>query len=156
MNKAYPLLFSLPSNKEQVEKFSDMLRLELSEGEIDPLKLRVIQRCMESVFDNIKEELDDLCLSEAERYGEKSFEFKGAVIQIGEVRPKYDFSKCNYPPLLRLRNHEAELKAQIKKEEEFLKSIRGTKTVIDELTGEVVEARPPIKLSKTGIKISLK
>lgn len=156
MESAHQVLKLMPSTKEGIDKFSDLLFTELEEGHIDPLWLRVVQRCMEKVFENIKERLDELCLDEAGKYGEKSFSYRGFKVQIAEVNTEYDYSVCNYPPLLRLSEQAKKIKQRIDEEKKFLNSLKGPKSINDEMTGEVLEVLPPVKYSKTGIKISSK
>ena len=74
--KAIEAFRDLPTTKDQVATFSDLLIAELRAGEIEPLKMKILMRCLESVSDRIKPLLDELgirvlaCISGDARYRE--------------------------------------------------------------------------------------
>ena len=106
-------------------------------------------------LDAINEQTKDLQLTEAQKYGAKSFDFGGAKIEVSELGTKYNYSVCNDSEINDLMKEMDFLKAKIKARETFLKAITDKLEVV--VNGEeVVTLYPPNKSSTTGLKITLK
>lgn len=144
----------LPNNKEEVYAFSQKLEQELSMGVINPLDLKVYQKSIEKVFENIKPVYDQCAREEAEKYG-KNFTYKGLNIELAENGTKYDYSICKDPVLKRLEEVFEQAKKARDDRQKFLKGIKGSIHVVDEDTGDVVKVFPPLKTSTSGIKCEL-
>lgn len=134
---------------------SEVVR-QLEADEINALDVKIALKQMEAAMDQVKKVADKLAADEAAKYGEKSFDYKGARIELAELGTKYDYSGCQYPPLQRIQSSIQAYGEQAKAAEAWLKSIKGKTEYIDPQTGEVCEVYPPIKRSTTGIKITLK
>ena len=95
-------------------------------------------------------------MTAAEKYPENSFEFSGATIQKAELGTRYDFSVCNDHVHKCLTEISKQNSEQLKDREDFLKSLKGQMTILDEGTGEVIKIMPPLKKSTTGLKVTIK
>jgi len=154
---ALQTLKQLPANKEQVELFSNKLIAELDAGDIDPLQAKFLFKALEEVQKAIKENLDTMALTEANKYPEKTFELTGFKVEKAELGTKYDYSKCGDPILIKLQKLSEDVQARVKSRQELLKNcpIEGVE-MTDEETGEMTRCFPPSKTSTSGIKITMK
>lgn len=145
----------LPFSKQQVEVFSSQIKDSLMSGEVDPLELAVYFKSIEKTIEAVKETLSPLALAESEKSG-KSFEYKGAKIEIKELGTKYDYSKCGDTEFERLESEINALNDRKKEREAMLKNLTGSLTVVNEDTGEMETIYPPVKRSTTGIAITIR
>lgn len=128
----------------------------LDEGTLDGLKIMIELKRLEKQIDHVKATASKLAADEAAKFGQKSFDFHGAKVELAELGIKHTYDNCNYPPLDRANEKAKEASELVKASEAWLKSIKGKTEFIDPETGEVCEVFPPIKTSTTGIKITLK
>jgi hypothetical protein len=138
----------LPADVEGVAEFSRQIIDSLNNGDIEPLKFKVFLKGIEKTIEKIRETLDPLALEEAEKFGQKSFSYSGAKIDLRETGVKYLFDKCNHPKWASIEKEKKEI-------ESFLKGIKSPTTLVDETTGEVVKVYPPAKKSTSSIIITL-
>lgn len=153
MQTAVSTLSAMPNTKEQVSLFANKLKLELENGEVNPLEIITMQKAIEKVFDAVKPTLSELARAEAEKHG-KSFEYKGAKIECVEVGTKYDFSECghlDYSELCEKINQLTEMK---KNYETMIKTYKEPQNLIS-LNGDVMTVYPPKKTSTSSIKVTL-
>ncbi len=143
----------LPTTKEQVATFAAKLENELQSGSVNPLDIIHIQKCFEKTFEKIKPTLSELARTEAEKYG-KSFEFKGAKIELAEVGVKYDYSKCGHLDYNRLVAEIDTLNEKKKALETMIKTFKGETNMISE-DGEPMTVYPPTKTSTSSIKVTI-
>jgi len=125
----------------------------LESGEENPLLLRVqIKRMIEflAVYDK---QLDEAVRTEAELYGEKSFEFQGAKVELAEVSVRYNYS--DDIEWVKIKGLIDPMTKDLKEREEFLKKLTKPIDTIDKDTGEVITIRPAAKSSKSSVKITL-
>ncbi len=140
-------------------------------GGIDPLLVHVQIKCMEEMIFQLtstdeKKNKDGYhvavkykkaILEAAQKYAEKSFSFMNAKIEQKEVGTKYDWSKCEDPVLTGLLDKQVVIDAEVKKRQEFLKTVSPKGMVVtDEDTGETFKVYPPSKSSTTSIAVSLR
>lgn len=121
------------------------------EGEESALRLSVIIKAMETALDNAKGKIQDVAMSEAELYGERSFKDHGARFNLTEAGIKYDYSQSTSWSSLQstieeARNRQKAIEEQMKKASEHT-------PYIDAESGEVITGVP--KQSKKIIKITL-
>jgi hypothetical protein len=133
---------------------SEVVR-QLQDDEISALDVKIALKQMEVAIEQVKKVADRMAADEAAKYGEKSFVYKGAKIELAELASRYDFSKCGYPQLTRMEDAIKSYGEQSKSLQAWLKSLKGKTEYIDPETGEVCEVYPPTKTSTTGIKITL-
>lgn len=153
---ASSVLTLCPSTKQQIQVFADQIINEVTEGNSNPLSVHLQIIALEKTLEVIKSGIRDHVLTEAEKYGQKSFEFLGNKVEIREVGTKYDFKGCSDPVWNRIQESIAELKEAMKEREMLLKSIHKTTSIVDEETGEIAEIHPCHKTSTTGVVITLK
>lgn len=131
------------------------LVLRLQNDEINALDVKIALKQMEQSIEQVKKVADRMAADEAAKYGQKSFAYKGATIELAELGTKYIYDGCGYPVLKRITASKEEAIEAEKAAQNWLKSIKGKTDFIDPETGEVCEVYPPIKTSTTGIKITL-
>lgn len=153
--KAIDAFKDLPANAEQVAEFSRQIINELNDGEIEPLKFKIFLKGIEVFMDNIKPTLDEMARDEAEKYGQKQFDLLGARVELREVGTNYDYARCGFPAWERAEVDFKSASEKKKKAEKFLKGLRQSLSINDELTGEVVTVYPPAKSSKSAVVITL-
>lgn len=150
---ALSILRQLPSNRAEVNRFIDILRSEILDGNNDPLQVAVMLKAIGDVFAKLRtdDELDEFFLNEASKYPEKSFEIAGARIAVAMTGVKYDFPKCQDSTWLALQQEMTELKERIKDRENTLKAHK--EKWVDAETGE--EIYPVQKYGKEKITVTL-
>lgn len=154
METALSTIKLLPFSKQQVSIFSDQLKDSLENGHIDPLELAVYFKAIEETIKQVKATMSKLAVNEAEKYG-KSFQFKGAKIDVRENGVKYDYSKSGDIDWERLNSEINSLTSRQEEREDFIKSLKQPMTAVYEETGETYTIYPPVKKSTTSIVISL-
>jgi len=145
----------MPSNLEQVARFSKQLVQSVQNGETNPLQLlvmlRALEKTTETVIDCIRENIN----TEASKYSEREINLYGATLEKSEVGAKYDYASTN-DVIWEQRDAAVKAAESLRKEREaFLRTLREPMTVVDESTGEVTQIRPPLKRSTTFVKVKL-
>lgn len=132
------------------------LREMVIRGDIDPLKAFVnIARVAEVIEMLKKDELFlDAAMREYSKYGEKNVTLGICTVTEAQVGTKYDFSQCNDSALNDLYEQQAQVKNDVKERETMLKALPSKLTIINDRTGEVTEVLPPVKTSKTTLKLT--
>lgn len=158
------------TTKADRHNFVEELINKLNEGEIDPLKIHLQVKAMEDIITRLtstdeKKNKDfaaairyrQLLLDAAEKYGQKSFEFNNAKIEIKETGTKYDYSLCGDLEYSDLIKQQIELDEKVKAKEKFLQvcSAKGV-LITNEETGETYTVYPPSKKSTTSVAVSFK
>lgn len=145
----------MPSTAGEVARFSKSLIESVKSGQLNPLELVVQLHALTKVYELVREEIEDNILKEAEKYPEKVIERYGARIEKAEVGVKYDYSTSRDPVWEGLASEVMMYTERRKEREEFLRALREPLTILNKDTGEIDEVRPPLKHSKTGVKIYL-
>lgn len=153
------ILALFQTDKAQRESFVMDLVSRLESGAVDPLTIHLQAKSMEDVVKllNANTRYKTAVLEAAQAYGQKSFQFHNAKVEIKETGVKYDYSKCEDPVLNDLLARQAELDDQLKNRQELLKTVSEKGLVItDPETGETYTVYPPAKSSSTNVAITLK
>ena len=152
---AISIFRKLPETKSQVNKYLELIRQPVLDGDVNSLDFISQVTALELLCKQIRADhlIKDVVLEEAEKYGEKSFERGNSKFQVAEVGVKYDYSNCNSTKLDELNEQIKYLSAKKKKEETFL---RGIDPDDDVFSSEGVKLNPPVKTSMTQVKITLK
>lgn len=148
METATSTLSVLPNNKSEVLNFANKLRNELLNGDIDPLQLLKMRKAIDSVFENIKDDLRTTSVEAAEKYGKGKFGLNGSEYEVKEMGIKYNYDGCGDPEYKKLKD-------ATKSREAFLKSLKEPFKYIDPDGGEEVTIYPPVKSSTTTVQVSL-
>jgi hypothetical protein len=146
----------LPSTGEQVNTFAKGIIQSVKDGYENPLNVMLQIKAMEKAFEVIKKQISENVVTEADKYSGTTFQFRGVELAKGDVSTRYDYSHCGDTEWER-RNTEAETaKARLSEREAFLKGLKEPVTIVDEMTGEIVTVRPPLKSSTPGVKFFIK
>lgn len=158
-NITVPGMISLfPSSKTEQAEFVRQLVDNVLSGNIDPLKAE-IQICnIEQVCKAYRanDDIQDAVLTEAEKYGAKTFDLHGANIQIKEVGVKYDYSLTFHHQYNDICEKIEELAKEKKQIEEIMKLHKEAWVYTDINTGESYEVLPAVKTSTTRAVITIK
>jgi hypothetical protein len=153
---AYGVLKQFSVSKEGVQRFSIQVINAVKNGEVNALELKAYLKAMEQIIEIVDKATRHEQLTEAEKYGEKSFEVFGCKIEKAEVGTKYDYSGSGDP----IYNHRLQIFEEAKKQLDdraaFLKALKEPLVIVDDESGEVATLRPPLKKSTDGLKFSIK
>jgi hypothetical protein len=156
MDQAISYLTVLPSTADDIKRFSTQIINQVKSGEENPLKLLVLLRALESTAETIREGIGQEIMTEVGKYSEKSFEAFGARVEKSEVGVVYDYASCGDRDWFQFKIAEETAGNRRKEREIFLRALKEPTDFFDNDTGEVYEVRPPLKKSKSGVKIFLK
>jgi hypothetical protein len=145
----------MPSTKDEVQRFSELLIGSVEAGEVTPLQLKVMMKALSSCFDETEKRLKSYYMNEADKYPERIIELHGAKIEKAELGTKYNFSGCNDSELKDLEDQKKAIDEKIKERQTFLKAVKNSLTIVSTTTGEIETVYPPVKESTSGIKITL-
>lgn len=145
---AVSTLSALPNTKDEVKAFANKLRIEILNGEVDPLMITKVKKAFEMVFDNIKDDLRTASVDVAEKYGKGKFSLHGSEYEVKEMGVRYDYDGCGDPIYKKLKDN-------IKAREAMLKSLSEPFKYIDPETAEEITINPPVKSSTTTVQVSL-
>lgn len=155
MESAISIFRKLPETKEQVKKYSELIKESVLNGEVDALLFSAQVTALEQLFKTLKADhlIKDCILEEAEKHGAKSFEQGNAKFQLKEVGVKFDFNNCEDSEWEDLDSQIKELTAKKKKREAFLKTIDSEMEVYG---SDGVQLKPVVKSSTTTVVTILK
>ena len=146
MDKATQYLFQFGNTKEEINKFTEQVQMEVIEGLVDPYKfqgiINALVKGLQGALEHNKANLDTSLKHEA-------FGFKFTPKEAGVT---YDYTNCNHPKWIELSEYETQIKSDKKSIEETLKTLREPMDIVTD-TGEVVTINPPIKSSKTIVEV---
>lgn len=155
MNAKLSIFREMPETKNEVALFAEGLIQSIQWGDINPLELDGRLKAMEEMIEIVRksQEMQENLLTEAYKYGEKSFDNGKFKHCIKEVGVKYDFSQCDDERLIDLKIKSENLNNEIKSRELFLKSIQPDVPCFDE---NGIRLFPPTKTSTTKVITILK
>lgn len=146
----------MPQSKEEIALFVAKSVAMVRDGMANPLDVTIQLKYVEEAIKQIREQIADMAISEADKYG-KSFEHLNAKIDVSFVGVKYDYSSCKDTGWESLEEDCNYLLKKKKERESFLKTIKAPMQIADELTGgEGITVYPPIKSGRESLKITLK
>lgn len=145
----------MPSTPQQVATFAKGIIQSVKSGDANPLEVLVMLRSLELVSELVKDEIGDNVLRAADKYPEKKFEAFGAIIEKSENGTKYSYETSKDTIYERLQTDFNTAKDRLDERTAFLRGLKQPIIVIDEMTGEVVTITPPLKKSKSGVRVYL-
>ena len=145
----------MPSTATEVAKFSKLLIQGVRSGDINPLQLVVQLHALTKVYEEVREEIEENVLKEADKFPERVIERYGARIEKAEVGTKYNYLKTGDLEYEQLHADAQTANRRLKDREDFLKALKEPIQLLDERTGELYQIHPPFKTSKSGFKIYL-
>lgn len=140
--------------KADISNLVDETVKKIESGETSALAFRLQATALKKAIDEIDTKTREHQLREAQTYSAKSFEYRGAKIEVAETGTKYDFTVCGDPVWNELALEMERLKSKIKERETLLKTIKGSVNIITE-DGEAVTIYAPHKTSTTGLKVTI-
>lgn len=156
METALSTISILPSGKEQVKKFTRMLKDEILANDKDPLPTLVHLKWIEKTIADVlqDEEIDYHFLKEFLLYNkDEKVVVEGATLNQSEVGVKYSYKDSGDPVWFDLDKQIKELTEKKKEREKFLQNIPYDKGTVDPDTGLFI-TRPP-KSSKSKVIVRL-
>ena len=156
METALSTLSVLPSNKEQVVKFTRQLKDEILANDRNQLEILVHLKFIEkTIADVLKdEEIDYHFLKEFLLFDKnEKVTINGSELRQSEVGVKYKYLDCGDPVWNELSEKLKTLTEQKKEREKFLQNIPYDKGTVDPDSGVFI-TRPP-KTSKTKVIVRL-
>lgn len=147
-------LFSV--SKPGIERFSKQLIDAVKSGSVNPLELKATFKAIENIIEKVTEETKQDALNELDKFSEKRFSYFGCEFEKAEVGVKYDYAGCGDSVYERRHVDFNDAKAKLDERMSFLKALKEPITLVDEMTGEVVTVRPPVKRSTEGFKTWIK
>lgn len=149
---------NLLHNDASVAATVQSLRNQILDGEVDALAAYINLGRMEKIISEVKKDsaVIDCALNEFAKYGQKTVTMGDCEVTEGQVGVRYDFSECNDAELDDLYRLKTSTDIAIKERENFLRGLKHTITVANEETGEICAIHPPVKTSKTTLKLTYK
>lgn len=128
----------------------------VADGHANALDMVTKLSYISDVIERARELLRPHCVDEAMKYGKgESIVANGAKVELAETGVKYDYSKCGDTAWENFNQQIVSAKESMKTREAFLKSLKASMSIADELTGgEMITVHPPQKSSTTNIKIT--
>lgn len=127
----------------------------LDNGEVNPLDLKLAFKAIEDLGKKVKGSLDTHLVETASKY-EKTFMYKGSEFTTMEAGVKYDYSVCGHQEYNDLVSEMTRIDKRMKEIEKDLKGIKGSRTEVNEDTGEIIKLYPPKKTSTTTVSTTIK
>lgn len=160
-NKSLVTLLSTLINydKQGVKQISDAIIEEFRAGNVSETdfigQLEFLIQSFTAASDTIRAEITETLLrSYGETEARKGIKNRlGHEIKVAEMGTKYDYS--NTPRWVEINTRLQEVKVQLTELEMQLKVLKSPQQLFDGETGELIDMNPPIKSSKTGIKITI-
>jgi hypothetical protein len=146
----------MPSKASEVANFSMQIVKAVQNGDANPLEVLVMLRSLEAVSELVREYIEDNINAEADRYNEKIIERYGAKIEKAELGVRYNYAKSGDIEYERLKTDADTAKSRLNEREAFLKALKEPLTLVNEDTGEIYKVCPPLKTSKTGVRVYLR
>ena len=125
--------------KEQVLNQTNGIIEAVKNGEVNPLEVQMRVKILENAVKEIKDGINAEVLSEAEKYGSKTFEYKGGKFSVSE-RKTYDFTGIN--EWNEVNEQINNLKAKQKTIETKYKTANVDNVIVDITTGETITSVP--------------
>lgn len=155
-NTAVGVLKLMPSKAKEIGQFSYQIIKAVQTGEANALEVLVMLRSLEAVSELVREEIQPNINAEADRFNEKVIERYGAKIEKCELGTKYNYLKTGDIEYEQLHAEAETAKRRLKEREDFLKSLTQPMQLVNTDTGETYQVHPPMKTSKTGVKVFLR
>jgi hypothetical protein len=150
------LMNLMPSTGDQVNSFAQGIIRAVKDGEENPLNVMLQIRAMSKAFEVIKEKINENVITEADKYPGTTFTYRGVELAKGDVKTEYDYETSGDTIWEQRKADFDAAKARLSERESFLKGLKEPMTIVDELTGEIVTIRPPVKKTTPGVKFYIR
>ncbi len=135
--------------KAGIISFASKVINDVADGNVSPLKVKLICKAMEDIAKKISEGTREYQKTEAGKYGDKEFDFFGAKMHLTVTHTEYDYDNCNDSYL-------KELQEKLESRKKQLRALVGPTPMGNPDTGEVYTCNPPAKTQTMGVKTTLK
>lgn len=152
-NTAIGTLKLMPTNTQQIARFSKLLIEDVQNGKVNPLELLVMLRALERVSETVIDAIQSNIDQAKDKYNERSFDVLGATVEKSEVAVRYKYETAKDVEWERRKAAVDAAMGLLKEREEFLRTLREPMTAVDTDSGEVFTISPPLKTSKSGVKV---
>lgn len=143
----------MPANTQQIARFSKLLIEDVQNGNVNPLELLVMLRALERVSETVLDAIQSNIETAKDKYSEKTFDILGAQVEKSEVAVRYKYETAKDIEWERRKSAVDAAMGLLKEREEFLRTLREPITAVDTDSGEVFTISPPLKTSKSGVKV---
>lgn len=155
MEKEIIQVNQLPSAKIEIAEFAKKIENYLDSGECKASDILAKFKGIEKVAEYIKPKLTKLVVDEISKYG-KEAELNGITFKIQEFGTKYFFDETGDTVWKKLKEEVDKANKALKAREDFLKTIKNSETLVDQNSAEIITVYAPIKISTTGIAVTIK
>lgn len=144
---------SVQLTKSNVEQFTNQILFEFNTSNKNPFDYLGELEFIHQAIENAKSQIRESLIDQLHLYNGKVLIKNGVQFKLKESGVRYDFSNTEKWQVL--KSECDGMQSQLKQIETELKSLKASRTMVDESTGEVFQIHPPIKSSKTTIEITL-
>lgn len=138
--------------KDEIKSMASEILRAVSNGDANALTVFAKLKAMEEMAKIAKTAINAYAVDELCKYdAREKVVVNGYEMTIRESGVRYDYSDCNDPVYKRLLDRANEINELLKAREQFLRSVKGYTTIIDDETGEVVKVVEPVRKSTTAI-----
>jgi hypothetical protein len=152
-NTAIGTLKLMPTTTQQIARFSKMLIEDVQSGNVNPLELLVMLRALERISETVLDAIQSNIDTAKDNYSEKNFDVLGAKVEKSEIAVRYRYETAKDIEWERRRAAVDAAMSLLNEREEFLRTLREPMTAVDTESGEVFTISPPLKASKSGVKV---
>lgn len=152
-NSAIGTLKLMPANTQQIARFSKLLIEDVQNGNVNPLELLVMLRALERVSETVLDAIQSNIDKAKDNYSERQFNILGATVEKSEIAVRYKYETAKDIEWERRKSAVDAAMSLLKEREEFLRTLREPMTAVDTDSGEVFTISPPLKTSKSGVKV---
>jgi len=142
--------------KSRVETMANQIVEIADAGESDLLTLLAKLEFVSQIIETAKSKLREFAVDDLDAYGPEArsgVKRLGVTFKQKETGVKYDYSNTDsWVNLKSLEDSQAEKRKNL---EATLKTLKSPMAIVDPNTGEMFDANPPIKSSKTSVEITL-
>lgn len=146
----------LVQSKNDIKKAVDSVILLVQKRRYDPLKALIFATKLKEMGDTLEKGVRQIATDESKLSKGEIYTLYNVEVSTKKVGVSYDFTVCNYPTWVRLKQESVDAAEALKKCETMLKGIPKKMTIIDEDSGEIVEVFPPNKLESDGLALKIK
>jgi hypothetical protein len=139
----------------EIEKIKNQIIAPVVNGEMEVVRAVVLIRALRDALEEAENNLKEEMVTQLSNYAKNDLcTMNGVTITPKEVGVKYSYDECGDTLLDDMVAEHSQLGERIKDRQKFLKSIKDIEIVVDKVTGEICELRPPSKKSTSSYVIT--
>jgi len=141
------------ADKQRIKDIANNAANSVMDGEADAIDALIFVKKGSELFKELDSKIRPI--AEGKQIG-VDFQKFGVKITEGMTGVKYDFSACNDPEWLELKQKSDAATEALKERETFLKAVTKPIEIVDTDTGETATINPPVKSGKLGFTLTIK